>query len=69
MSDEKKDDIWVAFARYFSLAVLLPASTLVGYGIGYGLDHLFGTNFLKTVFMLLGAAGGFVELVRGLNKG
>jgi F0F1-type ATP synthase assembly protein I len=66
MSD-KKDDMWATFARYFSLALLLPVSTLVGYGIGYGLDHLFGTTFLKTVFMLLGSAAGFVQLIRGLS--
>jgi F0F1-type ATP synthase assembly protein I len=66
MSD-KKDDIWVVFARYFSLALLLPVSTLVGYGMGYGLDHMFGTTFLKTVFMLLGSAAGFVQLIRGLG--
>ena len=66
MSD-KKDDIWATFARYFSLALLLPVSTLVGYAIGYGLDHLFGTTYLKTVFMLLGSVAGFVQLIRGLG--
>ena len=66
MSD-KKGDMWATFARYFSLAILLPASTLVGYAIGYGLDHLFGTTYLKTVFMLLGSAGGYVQLIRGLG--
>lgn len=66
MSD-KKNDVWVVFARYFSLALLLPVSTLVGYGMGYGLDHMFGTTYLKTVFMLLGSAAGFVQLIRGLG--
>ena len=66
MSD-KKNDVWAVFARYFSLALLLPVSTLVGYGMGYGLDHFFGTTYLKTVFMLLGSAAGFVQLIRGLG--
>ena len=69
MSDksDKKDDMWAVFARYFSLAALLPASTLVGYAIGYGLDHFFATTYLKTVFMLLGSAAGFIQLIRGLS--
>jgi F0F1-type ATP synthase assembly protein I len=65
--NDKKGDPWGTFARYLSLAILLPASTLVGYAIGYGLDHFFGTNYLKTVFMLLGSAAGFVQLIRGLG--
>ncbi|HLJ15669.1 MAG TPA: AtpZ/AtpI family protein [Bryobacteraceae bacterium] len=36
------------FGRYLSLAALLPISTFIGYAIGYGLDHFFGTHFLRT---------------------
>jgi F0F1-type ATP synthase assembly protein I len=64
----KKDNPWVVFARYSGLAALLPASTLVGYGIGYGLDHLFSTQFLKIVFLVIGTIAGFVQLVRELTK-
>jgi F0F1-type ATP synthase assembly protein I len=64
----KKDDPWVVFARYSGLAALLPASTMVGYAIGYGLDHLFSTQFLKIVFLVLGTVAGFIQLVRGLTK-
>ena len=63
------DSGWGAFAKYFSLAIMLPASTLTGYGIGYWLDHAFGTHFLSMVFLVLGTAGGFIQLVRGLGKG
>ena len=43
---------------------MFPASTVVGLLVGYGLDRLFGTHFLYWVFMLVGIAGGFVQLIR-----
>jgi len=58
-----------AFARYFSLAIMLPASSLAGYAIGVWLDNAFGTHFLRMVFLGLGTVGGFIQLVRGLDKG
>ena len=53
-------------AEYTSLAFLLPASTFVGYAIGYLLDKAFGTHFLYLVFLLLGIAAGFVKLIQRL---
>ena len=50
--------------EYTSLAFMLPAATLVGYAIGYLLDRALGTTFLKIVFLLLGIAAGFVQLIR-----
>ena len=52
--------------EYTSLAFLLPASTFVGYAIGYLLDKAFGTHFLYLVFLLLGIAAGFVKLIQRL---
>jgi len=54
--------------EYTSLAFLLPASTFVGYAIGYLLDKAFGTHFLYLVFLLLGIASGFVQLIRRLLR-
>lgn len=54
--------------RYMPLAMALPASTFVGYAIGYWLDKQFGTTFLYLVFLLLGIAGGIAQLIRELNK-
>jgi F0F1-type ATP synthase assembly protein I len=54
--------------RYLSYAILLPVATLVGYAIGYGLDNLFSTHFLRTVFLMLGGAAGFAQLVRSLSN-
>jgi len=64
----KDDSGWGAFARYFSLAMLLPISSVVGYGIGYWLDHALGTHFLAMLFLVLGTVSGFVQLIRGLTK-
>jgi F0F1-type ATP synthase assembly protein I len=56
-----------SLGKYLELAMLLPISTLVGMGIGYGLDRLFGTSFLYLIFMVLGTAGGIIQLIRGLS--
>jgi F0F1-type ATP synthase assembly protein I len=55
--------------KYLNLALLLPISTFVGYLMGYGLDLLFHTLWIRYVFLLLGSVAGFVELIRELNKG
>jgi F0F1-type ATP synthase assembly protein I len=54
--------------EYTSLAFLLPTATFVGYAIGYLLDKAFGTHFLYLVFLLLGIAAGFVQLLRRLLR-
>ena len=50
--------------EYSSLAFILPASIVVGYGIGYGLDKWFGTHFWYIVWLLLGIVAGMRELIR-----
>lgn len=64
---DRNDNIWVQVSRYSSLAFILPASTFVGYLIGYLLDRLFHTHFLYIVFLLLGIVAGFVQLLRELD--
>jgi F0F1-type ATP synthase assembly protein I len=63
-----RNNLMFLVGKYGSLAMSLPAATFVGYAIGYGLDHWLGTTFLKLVFLLIGIAAGFVELIRGLNR-
>ena len=65
---EKNQSPWIQVARYLSLAIMLPLSSLVGYGIGYYLDGAFHTHSLKMVFLVLGTVAGFVQLIRGLGK-
>ena len=57
-----------AAAEYSSLALLLPAATFVGYLIGYGLDRVFGTHWLRLLFLILGTIGGFVQLIRQIMR-
>ena len=45
----------------------IPAFAFTGYAIGYGLDYLFSTHFLRLVFLLLGVAAGLVQVVRELT--
>jgi F0F1-type ATP synthase assembly protein I len=54
----------VLVGEYTSLAFMLPAATVVGWGMGYLLDRAFHTKFLYIVFLILGIAAGFVQLVR-----
>ena len=64
----QQKSFWVQASEYTSLAVMLPAATVIGYGIGYMLDRALGTGFLKVVFLLLGIAAGFVQLIRQVQK-
>lgn len=66
---QRKENRWAQVERYTTLAFTLPAATLAGYLIGRLLDRLFHTDFLFVVFLLLGIAAGFVELVRAAQKG
>jgi F0F1-type ATP synthase assembly protein I len=54
--------------KYASMALILPISTFVGYAIGYGLDMLFHTGWLRYVFLVLGTISGFISLIRDLDK-
>ncbi len=47
---------------------MLPASTFVGYLIGYYLDKAFGTTWLRILFLILGSVAGFVELIRQIMR-
>jgi len=63
-----KKPFMVLVGEYTSLAFLLPVATFVGYFIGYFLDKKFGTHYLYLVFLLLGIAAGFLQLIRRLMR-
>jgi F0F1-type ATP synthase assembly protein I len=63
-----KDNLFRDLGKYYTLAFLLPASILIGFIIGYLLDKLFGTDFLKIIFLLLGVAAGIIEVIRELSQ-
>ena len=61
---KQNQNVWSQVSRYTGLAFILPVSTVAGWVIGHLLDKLFKTNFLYLVFILLGAAAGFIDLIR-----
>ena len=63
-----KNSVPVQLGKYYGMIFILPAAVLVGFGIGYGLDKVFHTSFLKIVFLFLGVAAGVIDLVRELTK-
>ncbi len=69
MNESKKGGSpWRQVGRYTQLAAVMPACVVAGYAIGYYLDKLFNTSFLYIVFLLLGIAAGFIELIREVQK-
>ena len=68
MPDPQKKSGWGVLGDYASLGVMLPACTVTGYLLGMLLDHWFGTHFLYIVFLLIGIAAGFMELVRIVTR-
>jgi F0F1-type ATP synthase assembly protein I len=60
---------WVVMvSEYTQLAFVLPAATFAGYVIGYLLDRAFGTHFFYLVFLLIGIAAGFLQIIRKVTK-
>lgn len=56
------------FIRFLGVAstvgINLVVSTVAGFAIGYGLDELFGTSYLKIIFLILGIIAGFKYLFK-----
>lgn len=48
--------------------MMLPIATGVGYAIGYGLDALFHTTWLRWIFMGFGSIAGVFDLIYELDK-
>ena len=64
----RKQTTAARYAEFTGLAILLPASTFVGYALGYYLDKYFGTTWLKILFLILGSVAGFVALIRQIMR-
>jgi len=50
------------------LALAVPMGCFVGLGIGYLLDRHFHTHWIAVALMLLGAAGGFIQIFTYLAR-
>jgi ATP synthase protein I len=64
----RKSNPAARYAQFSGLALLLPASTVIGYAIGYYLDKHFGTTWLQIAFLILGAVAGFVGLISQIMR-
>jgi F0F1-type ATP synthase assembly protein I len=65
---KKKKSPWVQFGRYSQLAFMLPASTVAGWLLGSVLDRWLHTSWISIVGLLLGIAGGMIELIRTVSR-
>ena len=68
MKQKRPDSFLISAARYTAVAMTLPAATFAGYAMGYALDLWLHTTYLKIVFLILGIASGFVQLIRQLMR-
>ena len=50
------------------LAIALPAGCLIGWLVGEALDKHFHANWMGLVGILLGAAGGFIQIFRTASR-
>jgi F0F1-type ATP synthase assembly protein I len=62
-------DYWGGAATYTHLGFTLAAATLGMFFLGYWVDGKIGTRpMLAIVGAFLGATGGFINLIRTLNR-
>ena len=62
-------NLWANAASYTHLGLTLAVSVLAGFFLGYWLDGKIGTRpLLAIIGAFLGATGGFINLVRALNR-
>ena len=54
----------VQVEKLMQLGLVIPSSTLIGWLIGAGLDHLLHQKWIYLVGLLVGAVAGFVQLFR-----
>ena len=65
---DRKKNPWVQVGRYSQLAFMLPAGTVAGWLLGSLMDRWMHTSWISMVGLLLGTAGGLVELIRQVSR-
>jgi F0F1-type ATP synthase assembly protein I len=66
--DAQDQNLWRQVGRYSHLGLILPASVVVGMGIGALLDRWLHTKWIMLVGLLLGSVAGFFELTREIIR-
>jgi F0F1-type ATP synthase assembly protein I len=65
----RQADIWAQAAFYAGLGFILPGGLAVGYFFGWILDRWLHTGpFLALIMAILGAVGGFIEILKLLAR-
>ncbi len=66
---DRRATVWVLIGEYTGLAVMMPAAALIGFFIGYTLDHWWRTQpVFEIVFVILGVIAGLLELFRVVKR-
>ena len=69
MNEQNKDkNLLRQLFEASTIGLQFVLSIVVGFFMGYGLDKLFGTTYLKFVFLVMGIIAGFRELFRMAKK-
>ena len=65
----KQANLWAQVGFYSSLGFILPAGAVAGCAIGWFLDRWLHTSpILMVVLGFLGAAAGFLDVLRTLSR-
>ena len=65
---ERKESAAVTWARYSQIAFILPAAVVVGLLAGKLLDYWLHTHWLFLAGIIIGAIGGFVDIIRTITR-
>jgi F0F1-type ATP synthase assembly protein I len=67
-NSSRKENVWVQVGRYSQLALVLPSATVVGWFLGHLLDRWLNTSWISILGLLLGSAGGLIEVIRTVQR-
>jgi hypothetical protein len=65
---QRNDSLLGAVARYSGMAFTVPAAVVAGYLLGGWLDTQFHTHWIYIAGVVLGAAGGLIQVMRQLTQ-
>jgi ATP synthase protein I len=68
MSEKEAERRSTALGQAFKISSELVAGVFVGGFIGWALDRWLGTHFFLIVFLLLGIAAGFLNVIRAARN-